>query len=264
MDWRNNGSTFLLALILIALGGVALLEQGSLVVLLLLGLLFLVRQFDTDDYSSSTSSDFQYDTYEEVDTYREQRPANMEPVYRHALEAVTRAGLNPDNVQVLAVDLGVMAYHDDGEKQLFRTWALPEKVKYIQPFVELRVPTKANGRIRFEVLDAQGVPIFVHEDNHNLNRGRNTVMPSTRLPIHDEQEKAQSWQLRVTADDVLLAVHHFEFSDEAQSSIRKHIGEDGEINTELRSVMAESRLPQMSLDDLLAYQEEEDASQASS
>jgi hypothetical protein len=59
--------------------------------------------------------------------------------------------------------------------------------------------------------------------------------------------------MRVSADGVILAEHRFEFSEAAEANIRRHIGEDGEINTELRAVMAESRLPKMSLDDLLQY-----------
>ena len=60
---------------------------------------------------------------------------------------------------------------------------------------------------------------------------------------------------------MLLAEHRFEFSEATNSAIRRHIGEDGEINTELRAVMAESRLPKMSLDDLLAYQDDDEQQQ---
>jgi hypothetical protein len=184
-------------------------------------------------------------------------------VYRHALEAVERAGLNPDSVQVLAVDIGVMALKDNSEPTVFRTWTLPDDVDYIQPFVQLRLPSKANGRIKFEVVDSTGKVVFVHEDNHKLERGRNFVTPAARLPIHDGHNLDGRWGLRISADGVLLADHHFEFSEATNSAIRRHIGEDGEINTELRAVMAESRLPKMSLDDLLAYQDDEDQQQSS-
>lgn len=269
MDWRNNRNTILLAFILLMLAGVALLESSALVVLILLGLLFMVRQFDNNqlqssydrdydtDYSSDTDYDYDYE-YEPDHEEEFQRPAQSEPVYRHALESVQRAGLDPDDVQVLAVDIGVMAFRGDEEPKVFRTWSLPDDVDYVQPFVQLRLPMKANGLIKFEVIDAAGRAIFVNEDNHKLERGRNFITPGARLPIHDENNVSGRWGLRVSADGVVLAEHRFEFAEASDSAIRRHIGEDGEINTEMRAVMAESRLPKMSLDELLEYQEDEE------
>lgn len=269
MNFRNNRNTILLAFILLMLAGVALLESSALVVLILLGLLFLVRQFDNNqlssgsDHSSDYSGDYSYGDEYDQDAYEapQTRQAQSEPVYRHALEAVQRAGLNPDSVQVLAVDIGMMAIKDNGEPTVFRTWTLPDDIDYVQPFVQLRLPSKANGRIKFEVVDSTGKIVFVHEDNHKLERGRNFVMPAARLPIHDSHNLDGRWGMRVSADGVVLADHQFEFSEATNSAIRRHIGEDGEINTELRAVMAESRLPKMSLDDLLSYQDDEEQQQ---
>jgi hypothetical protein len=275
MHFRNNRNTILLAFILLMLAGVALLESSALVVLILLGLLFLVRQFDnnqmqsnsTVDYSSGEydysgdsygTEEYEYDSYEAPQT----RQAQSDPVYRHALEAVQRAGLNPDTVQVLTVDIGVMTFKEDGEPTVYRTWTLPDDVDYVQPFVQLRLPSKANGRIKFEIVDSTGKVVFAHEDNHKLERGRNFVTPAARLPIHDSHNLDGPWGLRVSADGMILADHRFEFSEATNSAIRRHIGEDGEINTELRAVMAESRLPKMSLDDLLSYQDDDEQQQS--
>lgn len=269
-DFSNNRNTLVLAFILLMLGAVALMESSALVVMILLGLLFLVRQFDQNQLNSSYTVNnaeygdynYGYDDYEDEaweETLSQNRQAQNEPVYRHALEAVQRAGLDPDGVQVLTVDVGVMAFREDGNPEVFRTWALPDDVSYVQPFVQLRLPTKATGRVKFEIMDAAGNPVFIHEDVHNLERGRNFVTPSARLPIHAERDMSGNWQMRISADGVLLAVHRFEFSEATNAAIQRHIGEDGEINTELRAVMAENRLPKMSLDDLLSYQDEEEA-----
>ncbi|MEM9952139.1 MAG: hypothetical protein AAFV93_19015 [Chloroflexota bacterium] len=274
MDFQNNRNTILLAFILLMLAGVALLEASALVVLILLGLLFLVRQFDNNQLQSSNSESYEYDyggDYEYGSDYDSEynsayeelapRQAQSDPVYRHALEAVQRAGHDPDEVQVLTVDIGVLAIKDDGEPTVFRTWSLPDDVDYIQPFVQLRLPSKATGRIKFEVFDAIGNVVFVHEDSHQLERGRNFIMPASRLPIHDETITGGEWGMRVSADGVLLSEHTFEFSEAANQNIRRHIGEDGEINTEMRAVMAESRLPKMSLDELLQFDEDEQQQQ---
>ncbi|MCU0514833.1 MAG: hypothetical protein MUE40_19940 [Anaerolineae bacterium] len=268
MDWSSNRNTIILAFILLALGAVALFENAVLLVFILLGLLFLVRQFDNNQLNQTyatgyegSAADDEYDDWEEAESrpLPPQQSTQREPVYRHALEAVTRAGLDPDTVQVLAVDIGVMAFKDSEQPAVFRTWSVPDDVDYLQPFVQLRLPGKARGRVRFELLDAGGNAVFVHEDVHNLERGRNFVTPAARLPIHDSREMDGKWQLRVSADGVLLATHRFEFAEATGAEIQRHIGEDGEINTELRAVMAESRLPRMSLDDLLSYQDEEES-----
>ncbi len=267
----DNRNTWFLAFILLALGAVALLGNSFPVILVLLGLLFLVRQFDNDSSNSNLSSnaqsydygyDYAHEEEEEYDDYEifHQQPASAEQrVYRHALESVSRAGLDPDDVQVLAVDIGLLTTKDEGEPQIYRTWSLPDDIDYIQPFVQLRVPTEANGNIRFEIFDALGDPIYIHEDSFKLGRGRNFLTPNTRMPLHDQMELDGKWTLRIIADGVIIADHRFEYAEttSASASIRRHIGEDGEINTEMRAVMAENRAPRMSLDDLLAYQDDE-------
>lgn len=268
---ENNRNTWFLAFILLALGAVALLGNSFPVILVLLGLLFLVRQFDSDSSSRSSNVSrqeaeysYDYEAEEEEDDYDDyeifhQQPSSAEQrVYRHALESVERAGLDPDVVQVLAVDIGLLTTKEDGEPHIYRTWSLPDDIDYIQPFVQLRVPMEANGNIRFEIIDAVGDAVYIHEDSFKLTRGRNFLTPNTRMPLHDQMELDGKWRLRIIADGVTIAEHRFEYAEAAGSNIRRHIGEDGEINTEMRAVMTENRMPKMSLDDLLAYQGDEE------
>ena len=265
---NENRNTWFLAFIILALGTVALLGNSFPVILVLLGLLFLVRQFDSDDASSNLNSqthDLAYDydaqredDYDDFEIFNQQPASAEQRVYRHALESVTRVGLDPDEVQVLAVDIGLMTTKDGSEPQIYRTWSLPDDIDYIQPFVQLRVPMEANGNIRFEIIDAVGDAVYIHEDSFKLTRGRNFLTPNTRMPLHDQMELDGKWGLRIIADGVTIADHRFEYSEAAGANIRRHIGEDGELNTEMRAVMTENRLPKMSLDDLLAYQGDDD------
>ena len=267
-DFNENRNTWFLAFILLALGTVALLGNSFPVILVLLGLLFLVRQFDSDNARSSQGSqtyeatyDYdvqQEDDYDDFEIFNQQPASAEQRVYRHALESITRAGLDPDEVQVLTVDIGLLTTKDGSEPQIYRTWSLPDDIDYIQPFVQLRVPMEANGNIRFEIIDAVGDAVYIHEDTFKLTRGRNFLTPNTRMPLHDQMELDGKWGLRIIADGVAIADHRFEYAEAAGASIRRHIGEDGEINTEMRAVMTENRLPKMSLDDLLAYQGDED------
>ncbi len=266
----GNRNTWFLAFILLALGAVALLGNSFPVILVLLGLLFLVRQFDSDSDSSAVSEQdyedsYEYEQQEETGEFYsdyelplQQSPGSEQRVYRHALESVTRAGQDPDAMQVLAVDIGLLTTKDDSAQKIYRTWALPDDIDYIQPYVQLRVPMEANGDIRFEIIDAVGDAVYIHEDTFKLRRGRNFLMPNTRMPLHDQMELDGKWSLRIIADGVTIADHRFEYAEASSADFRRHIGEDGEISTEMRAVMDESRLPKMSLDDLLAYQGEDE------
>ena len=271
----DNRNTWFLAFILMALGAVALLGNSFPVILVLLGLLFLVRQFDSDDSSSNLSSSavadrydygYAYEQEEDEDDYEifHQQPASAEQrVYRHALDSVMRAGLNPDETEVLAVDIGLLTTRGDSAPQVYRTWSLPDDIDYIQPFVQLRVPMEAVGSIRFEILDARGAAVYIHEDGFQLRRGRNFLTPNTRMPLHDQMELDGKWTLRIVADGVDIAEHYFEYAEATSASIRRHMGEDGEINAEMQAAIGESRPGKMSLDDLLAFQDDESESQRS-
>ncbi|MCA9327752.1 hypothetical protein KDA14_04455, partial [Candidatus Saccharibacteria bacterium] len=153
---------------------------------------------------------------------------------------------------------GLMVYRGDDDPVVYRTQPVPDDADYIRPYVQLRLPTKAVGRVKFEIVDGDGQVVFVHEDMHNLERGRNLVTPSAWLPIHDAQAMYNKWQLRISADGTPLATHKFEWSESSTRVMRRHITEDGEISNELRATLAENRLGSMSLDELLSFQEEDE------
>jgi hypothetical protein len=238
-------------LLLILMGISAFGANGMVIaaIFMLLGFFLVGRQFDSSRKQMRTGAETQYED-------RSTRQAHTEPVYSHALKAVERAGLNPDEVKVLPVDIGVMAFRGDQDPAVYRTRPVLDDVDYIQPFVQLRLPTKAMGKIRFEILDTDGQVLFIHEDMHQLVRGRNLITPTARLPIHDAQAMHGPWQLRVTADGLALATHTFEWQESTSKTIRRHLTDDGEIGSGLRVALAENRLQKMSLDELLAAQDD--------
>lgn len=217
-----------------------------------LGLYLMYRQFD----QSRANIDYQRRDGLSQDTEAQPR---ADQVYAHALDAVRDAGLDPTTTNVLPVDIGVMTFSADQDPIIYRTKPVLDNVDYIQPFVQLRLPTQAVGRIRFEVLDSDGQTLFIHEEYHHLQRGRNLVTPAARLPIHDAHNMNGDWQLRVSADGVLLAVHPFGWQESTTKAIRRHLREDGELSNEVRAMLADSRLQKMSLDELLADQQTEEA-----
>ena len=260
-----------LGLLFLFLGLVALGEGSFFMTLLVLaGIYMLVRQFEggrmpwesvdeAERYIPRRRGQAQPDDDLEFSDYEE--AASRERIYAHAIRAVEEAGLDPETAKVLTTDIGVMAFKDDSEPMIYRSRPVLDDIDYLQPFVQLRLPQKAIGRIRFEIVDSDGQVLFVHEDRHQLERGRNLISPAARLPIHDAQAMYEEWELRVSADGVPLASHHFSWQESATKVVRRHLSEDGEISTELRATMAENRLQKMSLDDLLLDQEDESENQ---
>jgi hypothetical protein len=249
--WQILGGIFLLLFGLSALPG----EAGMGLILMALGGWLLWKQLNSNVGMSAAIPQHYDDSDYDVDEDYTPRQTGTEKVYAHALRAVEQAGLDPDTAQVLPVDLGVMVFQGDNDPVVFRSQAIPDDADYIQPFVQLRLPTRAVGRIKFEIIDSDGQVIFIHEDVTNLERGRNLVTPSARLPIHDAHAMLGSWQVRISADGMPLAVHKFMWQETNTRAIRRHITADGELSNELRASLAENRLGKMSLDELLSFQD---------
>lgn len=236
------------------------------------GFYMLARQFEASRNSrlQEREADREYDQwrrdrerarydFEQVNDQVDRKPTtNADRVYSHALEAVQRAGLDASNTPVLPVDMGVFAHKGDENPNLYRTKGVPLDVDYVQPFVQLRLPQRARGKITFEIIDDQGETMFARTEEHDLQRGRNLVVPTRRLPVHDALDMDEGrWSLRVSADGVLLAEHQIRWLEPADEFVAENIADDGEISNELRAAMAESRLEKMSLDDLLSFQDED-------
>ncbi len=253
---RRFGEVMLGLFLLIA--GVSAFGGDSAVTLFLIvgGLYLLARRFDR---AAQTELDSRSFAGEDDYSFEEAIPAQprADQVYAHALDAVRRAGLDPAETHVLPTDIGVMAFSGDQEPTIYRTRPVPDDVDYIQPFVQLRLPTRAHGRIRFEIVDSDNQVLFVHEEDHDFQRGRNLITPAARLPIHDAHAMQKGWQLRISADGMVIAEHDFQWQESTSRVIRRQLSEDGEINNEVRAMMAENRLQKLSLDELLADQDEE-------
>lgn len=235
------------------------------VIMGLVGFYLLARQFeqrnDANNRRGRSSRRAESRDYERQTAPRreERSKPTTDRVYSHALEAVQRAGHDPSTMQLLPVDIGVFSYGLGADTpRLYRTQRLPKDIDYIQPFIELRVPRHARGSITFEVIDDMGETVFLRTETHELQRGRNLVVPARRLPVHDALDMDEGrWRLRVSADGVFLAEHDFGWREPAEAIVAaEHIAEDGELSNELRAAMAENRLEQLSLDELLAFQDD--------
>jgi hypothetical protein len=242
--------------LILLIAGLSAIGGDSIIMMILgvLGLYLVLRQFDRGGRASTLERELP----DIEDDFVPAQP-RADQVYAHAIDALRRAGLDPNETHVLPIDIGVMAFSGDQEPVIYRTRPVLDDIDYLQPFVQLRLPTRAKGRIRFEIIDSDGQTLFVHEEDHEFERGRNLVVPAARLPIHDAHAMHEHWELRVIADGVLIAEHQFEWEESTTKVIRRHWKEDGELSSEVRAMMAENRLQRMSLDELLEPQQPEES-----
>lgn len=198
---------------------------------------------------------------------RSTRRAAQDEAYEHAIRAAQRADfdLMPQGVQPL--DIGVLAYRE-GEDQpvIIREGQIPDDTVFLQPFMELRVPSDMEGSLNFELLDHSGNLVYKRRVPHDFSRGRNLIVPPTRMRVADDQALMDGWHLRVWSGDVMIADHTLNWTD-ADTYDRKpvaaHIGEDGELSVELRQALDNLTEESVSLDDLLGQQDDDRADRRS-
>lgn len=257
MEWWNNLSSNekLLALFIGFILMAGLFENAPILIffLILFGIMYAAR-----DRRENRTVQQQINQYE-----RQYAPPQQEPrrprdeIQPHAMTAVRRAGLDPQAVQILTVDIGVMSFHADQQPVIHRTWPIDDDCDYIQPFIQLRVPRNAAGKITFEIFDKDGELAFMHEDDYQLQDGTNLIVPAARLPVHDEQENDGTWEIRVSVGNMVIARHEFRWEATEDPEFTRHVGEDGEISNELRAALYDSRIEKLSIDDLLSYQDDD-------
>ena len=176
-------------------------------------------------------------------------------MHRLAVKAVQRAGHDPRDLAVAPVDLGVLVYAEEKTPTLFRELKLPEDARFVRPFVVLRSPRRARGKIRFELVDGQGTRRFVDETPWELQAGETFVYPETWLPSRNIEQFDGEWKLRVSAAGTLLAEHEFEWRDPGGGEFRTYFNGDGEISDDLLQELGHGRVERLSLDALLDDQE---------
>ena len=176
--------------------------------------------------------------------------------YAHAVDAARAAGLELSRTVVIPVDVGVIAFLPGGERAIHRTTPVEPDAEFIQPFVQLNMPTRAAGRIRYELVDSDGQTLFIHEENQSLRRGVNLLTPPSRLRAHGGMARFGDWRLLIEADGVPLLDHKFGWAEDSRARLRRHLHEDGELTPEARNLLDEETSgPGMSLDDLIGEQD---------
>jgi hypothetical protein len=127
---------------------------------------------------------------------------------------------------------------------------------FLRPFIELWLPYRSRGMVRFELLDSAGRLRYVDEAEYDLERGDNVLLPSTWLPLRGKTIPPGRWRLQVMAGDTLLAAHPFGWQPVGGGELQPYIASDGEISPALQQALRARSREAVSLSDLLADQED--------
>ena len=185
---------------------------------------------------------------------RDARAARRDGSSSVAQKAMSRAGYQGGDAYARVMDLGMLAYRQSDEPRIVRSGAVWTDTEYIRPFVDLWLPHRARGKVRFELVDGAQRLRYADEARYDLDRGKNTLLPQTWLPMKGRAEDGDRWNLRVMAGETLLAVHDFGWQAPG-GEIKQYMVSDGEISPELLHVLTDERGKKMSLSDLLSDQD---------
>ena len=167
-----------------------------------------------------------------------------------------RAGYAGSENYVEVTDVGLLTYRHSDEPKLVRYGDVMLDTHFLRPFCELWLPYRSRGTVRFELVDSAGRQRYVDEEEYDLERGDNVLLPRTWLPLRGKTIAPGQWRLRVSAGETLLAVHPFGWEQVGGGEIQPYIASDGEISPALQHAMRVKARDAMSLSDLLADQEE--------
>jgi hypothetical protein len=220
---------------------------------------FSLQSVDEDNRrggSSQHSRRRQYTPPQDRRPQPSQRRPTANRIHKTALKAARKAGRDPREMRVVPVDVGILAYENQGETPaLFRESRLPDEAEYIRPFIVMRSPRHARGTIRFELVDGDGDLMFVDETPWELKEGDTFIYPSTWLPMRRVADIGGEWQLRISAAGTMLAVHEFMWRNEGGGAFRAYLNGDGEISEDLVEELSGTNVGRLSLDELLDDQE---------
>jgi hypothetical protein len=173
-----------------------------------------------------------------------------------AQRAMQRAGYEGGGDYVEVTDIGLLAYRQSDEPKMIRYGDVLVDTHFLRPFIELWLPYRSRGTVRFELLDDAGRMRYVDEAEYDLEPGENVLLPSTWLPLRGKTIPPGEWRLQVMAGDTLLARHPFGWQQVGGGELQPYIASDGEISPALQRALRGHAQQAVSLSDLLSDQEE--------
>jgi hypothetical protein len=126
--------------------------------------------------------------------------------------------------------------------------------RYLRPFAEVRGMGQAD--VTLALVDGSGRVKFVDKTRHVLRSRSVRVIADTWLPL-EKIEHAGKWSLAVYINERLVGVHPFRWMQvNHNTDMLQRLHNDGELSDDLRRAVHHDNFRPMSLDELLADQED--------
>jgi hypothetical protein len=145
---------------------------------------------------------------------------------REAVERARRRGGSYDDGLTL-LDIGLITSQSNREGMVMRrSRSMSLDDDGMRPFITLHVqPAHADqfARIRFEIIDTQGQPQYVHEMRTYLRDGEMNILADHHLPLVDSERAldAGDWDLRVYVNGMLVGAHTFTLTPSLNDRFRR-------------------------------------------
>ncbi len=144
---------------------------------------------------------------------------------REAVERAHRRGAGFDSGLTL-LDVGLITAQSNRDGMVMRrTRSMSLDDDGVRPFITLHVqPEYAEriARIRFEIIDGNGTPQYVHEMRTYLRDGEMNILADHQLPLAENNAlQSGDWDLRVSIDGTLIGAHMFTLSPSLTDRFRR-------------------------------------------
>ena len=146
-----------------------------------------------------------------------QSPLTMMRMSAQAREASERArrrtSYTPPGLTLL--DVGLISLQASSEGMVMRrSRSISLDENGVRPYITLHVDSAEADRqavVRFEILDQDGTPQYIHEMKTRLRDGEMNILADHQLPLsgNERLSGAGDWDLRVSVDGALLGVLSF-------------------------------------------------------
>lgn len=179
----------------------------------------------------------------------------MSPQAQEAAARAARRG-SAGHSGVTLLDMGLIASHTSSEGMVMRrTRSFSKDDDGVRPYVTLHVhPSSADmtSIIRFEIIDHNGEPQYVHEMKTLLRDGEMNILADHQLPLehNDRITGAGDGDLRVYVDSVLLGALTYTLTPSVRERNRQISRMQAAEDTLSDDSAAAAEIP-LSLEDLL-------------
>ena len=171
-------------------------------------------------------------------------------------DAMRRARYDPRSSGFTLTDIGLLSYRAPENPRITRTTPVVTDTRWLRPFAEIESNLLRGVNITLRIIDGKGNILF--EDNQSGSFSPRTRFVSENwLPLENVYSSRRGrWSVVVYIDGQLIGIHQFEWAHIGGDDILDQLHTDGEITPELQDAVKNGKFRKMSLEELLADQED--------